>query len=1084
MVKVVQIPYDGSKVVWRHRAQNITSLLTNTLIPKEKNYSSSHLCYNIYSSRIIDNEIESCLKTCNGVDLGINGPILIQKYDSHGNGIEVLRLVMDKSEFDTKDFKDNNIKYCFERLLTIKNVTENEIKDLKLQASDDYYDNINKGIYVYLISLNELAILKLSLEEVSDGIDKAAVESLDNKSNIKYEIVLRSSVEDIFKSMLGNDEYMINKIKFCSDTNIYGIATSFYDYLEVSILLSNRLIIKFSLNPGNEFKEIYNLNDYYKFEQEVIQCFSYGHNSNSYIIGGKCIYILESETPLDRRLKRVYPSKDEDTKNSCDEDKYNTLKVMVSYAERLMKLQTLKNKNTSYVNVTGLAIHPIYSNILAFIESRNSKVIIIDLNQNSTIPLCEFSIPFTESIGNSTCRFRYVDWVFPRIKSNGDENGLKVESGLVLYCSSYPMIIYSLLTLEYSDSDIDEHFNIRVEFVKELGMSKWDIEQDRMYYYPMNTQLMESSIDYLDNIMDRYSIDDNFLSQYFHGYSGITVLSVNYKAINEFVSSDENIGKEEKAILYSQSTSKHKLVGLSEGRNTNGDIESFIFLALNNCGRVTEITLDLISNCQSESEYEEKEFSNYYYNNISEVYLCKELKDALVDLYANIKSSDDTSNNSYLKMRRAFITYPNSITSASDVINDELEVKSEQLTKRKYYNSKVYSGLELINWLLSSNECEMDEEYSSKLSSQLPMTNGFDYHKEFQTRPKILWSGDSISIDDCKKDDIVHIPSLVTQPFPLCSCRYFEFKDEFENNVNENTMVNTEITFDKEIKKPVFDIIGSKEFDYNYTLEEYLSFVPKGRFNDETNQINGHMSRIDRQIGKFIDNKDDKLALLRNLVNKISNHIFCLPLLPVSREMANNYLEHRHFIGGMMSDHKRKKWKISESCSRMKQPGCLLKHIISVENGINEISKMEKKFSERFVYDSENEDTNTVVCDKVNSRDNMNGNNDLFGSEAEYKDKLPNRGIYIDKKLIKSLIRYWDESCDYFGISEKRNVDGQDNSDVSVEKTSYIDLLNDDLSQWHDYPYISFETVDSNISENEQTRLSLMSYFDTQLSNV
>ncbi|KAH8740743.1 hypothetical protein FG386_002705 [Cryptosporidium ryanae] len=1074
MVKLVQTPYKGSKVVWRHRGPNITSLLTNALIPKEKNYSSSHLCYNVYSSRIIDNEVESCMKACSGADLGIRGPVVVQKYDSNGSGLEVLSLVREENGCDLGVSAENtNIKYCFERILTIDNVTEKEIKDLKLQTSYDYYENVNKGICVYLRSLNELVVLKLSVERVREGLNHIERKSLQNGQSVKYEVIMKSKVDHMIRSVLENNEYMIDRVKFDSDTSIYGIAASFYDYMEVSVLLSNRVIIRLSLNSGNEFKVLYNLNDCYKFEQEVIQCFSYGYDSNSYVVGGKCVYILELEegVSLNCRLKRVYPNKDEDAnKTPRGESECNTLKTMVSYTERLMKLQTLKNKNTSYLNVTGLAVHPLYPNILAFIESRSSKVVVIDLYQNSTVPLCEFSIPFTEALGNLTSRFRYIDWVLQRT-SNADEGVAKTNSGIVLHCSTYPMIIYSLLTIEYSEHDVDDHFNIKVEFVRELGMSKWDIEQDRMYYYPLRTQLIESSIDYLDNIMDRYSIDDTFLSQYFHGYSGITVLSVRYEAIDELTACGKDSDSDKELILSAQPTSKHKLTCLIDENGFDEDAESLIFLALNSCGRVTEATLDFVyDHCDGKHERksQEEEFSRYYDNNINGVYLCSELKDALMNLYVSMKSTSVECG--YLK-RRAFITYPNSISNASEQVNDELEVKSEQLTKRKYYNSKVYSGLDLINWLLEARECDVSEGYSGKLPSmQLPITNGFDYHKEFQAKPRILWSDDSILIGDDKKDQVVHIPSLVTQPFPLCSCRYFECKDEPES---ENG------SFFEEVKKPVFDVVGSKEFEYNYTLEEYLSFVPKEEQKDRGTQI-GECGIGPEKTAESADPGDGRLRLTKNLVSEMSDHVFCLPLLPVSREMANNYLENRHYVGGMTNDHKKRKWRISESCSRIRQPGCLLKHIIAVENEIENLSKVEKRFSERFVFsgdESWNESGNTPVCSNLSdlSCELDESNSQSSVSDVDCGDKLPNRGIYINKELIKSLIDFWDESCEYYGISEDKN-------DFNDDKK--IDLLNDDLSQWHSYPYISFETIDSSISENEQTRLSLMSYFETQLSNA
>ncbi|KAK9170839.1 Uncharacterized protein cmbei_8001581 [Cryptosporidium meleagridis] len=1239
---IFQYPLRHSRVVWRHKAPNITTLLTNTILPKEKTYSSSHLCYNVYSTRIIDNEIESCVKSCTGVDIGIeSGPILVQRYGTEDNGLEVLIL---------EKFKDSDDFY-FKRLMLMPNLIRKSIMDIKLQASSDFFYDKSNGINIFARSSDELVVVNLRSSEQEEGLE--------------CRVLLKSKISDLinrFREMEGVEGLLNNNGN--SGVTIYSIISSLYDFLEFTLLLSNRVILRISLRYGIiEKKMELDLNTIYEFGNEVIQCITYGSNPSSYLLGGKGLYILKKDSQSNYQVRMLFPCKDSNVRDfEEDELEENTLRNLVSYKDRLMKLQILRKKNISYSNITGISVHPIYSNLVALIDSRSSRVVVIDLYQNSRIPLGEFSIPFTESLGNHTSRFRYMEWVNPEMVKI--EQGInKCICGLMLYCSSYSRVIYSLIEFEYDDMNSNQYYKMSLKGVKELSMGTWDLNQDRNYYVPKTTQLLESNVDLLDMILESYSIDDNILSQIFHGLSGLTVFSLKKEYMGGY-------------LVIPPSTSRHNILL----NNSYNDKESFeeneddkmnqglIFLSLSTCGRLTCTNIYLVKEeCidfregVSEEAMEGNEkldrirrllHDQVFVNELSGVYLTKRMKESLGEFYQFIlrKESglgselnkivrlpqimepkvedrmgriesrvkfvgsdnlqnvhEETAEGNYInekKRGKKDDRVESRAIDEEDGKNSELEVVNEQLTKRQYYNTRVYNGQELIDLLLEGKDdwekdkCEdleqerniqelsglrdnedielasdyintpilsemnvtpdldlIEEDYmaggkrtfedfknrrnrnsfgrrlgiysddsnwsmseimnSTKVELPLALTNGFDYRKEFKKVPGALWVQESM-LFEIFKGECVHIPSLETQPFPLCSCRYFEENDSKDKNITNNN--NHHLHLEEESiegiinkSRPVFDIIGAKGYEYNTTLEEYLSFVKEDSEEEEEEKE----KEKDKENGVYILN--DTLKLL-------SDSIIELPLTPVSEKIAENYLKYNKYLGGKLNDKKilKKKWKISQSCSRMRQPGCLLKYLIinelevkkafreeeilrekekekdkgvgglEDERGDNLTNLDEDELEKRLEVEMEDLEEDSEIAGEWGEGEGIEGGVKEVGEketfedfmdESEYEDManlkkniLPNRGIYINEKLINTLKVFWDESCDFYGLNRIGHEHG--------EEQATIDLLNDDLSQWHNYPYISFESVDSNIEEKEQLRLSLMSYVDTQLSNV
>lgn len=1291
---IFQYPLRHSRVVWRHKAPNITTLLTNTILPKEKSYSPSHLCYNVYSTRIIDNEIESCVKSCTGVDIGIeSGPILVQRYGTEDNGLEVL--ILDK-------FKDSDDFY-FKRLMLIPNIMKKSIMDIKLQASSDFFYDKSNGINIFARSSDELVVVNLRNSEQEEGLE--------------YRILLKSKISDLidrFREMEGIEGLLNNNGN--SGVTIYSIISSLYDFLEFTLLLSNRIILRISLRYGIiEKKMELNLNTIYEFGNEVIQCITYGSNPNSYLLGGKGLYILKKDSQNNYQVRMLFPCKDSNVIDlEEDELEENTLRNLVSYKDRLMKLQILRKKNISYSNITGISVHPIYSNLVALIDSRSSKVVVIDLYQNSRIPLGEFSIPFTESLGNHTSRFRYIEWVNPEMVKI--EQGINIcKCGLMLYCSSYSRVIYSLIELEYDEMNSNQYYKMSLKGVKELSMGTWDLNQDRNYYIPKITQLLESNVDLLDMILESYSIDDNILSQIFHGLSGLTVFSLKKEYMGGY-------------LVIPPSTSRHNIL-LNNSENNKERFEEneddkinqgLIFLSLSTCGRlsctniylVKEECIDFRGEGVSGEIMEGSErldkirrllYDQVFMNELNGVYLTKRMKESLGEFYQFILRKENGLGSELNKIVRfpqimepkvedrmgriesrvKFIGSDNLQNFQEDMVegncihekkrggirgkggrkennrtenkgmdeedgkNSELEVVNEQLTKRQYYNTRVYNGQELIDWLLEceddweKDECkdleqernveelglrdnenielrnddintpilsEMDitpdivmdssqltdtpdldvieEDYivrgkksledfknrrnrnnykrklgiysddsnwsmneimnSAKVELPLAITNGFDYQKEFKKVPGALWVQESM-LFKIFNDECVHIPSLETQPFPLCSCRYFEENDSVDKNMmnDYNHLHLEEESIEGIINKsrPVFDIIGAKDYEYNITLEEYLSFVK-----EDSEEEKEERDKEERRefTGEKDKEKGNGVYILNDTLKLLSDSIIELPLTPVSEKMAENYLKYNKYLGGKFNDKKilKKKWKISQSCSRMRQPGCLLKYLIINELEVKKAFREEEILREREKEkDKEKKGEEDLEDDRGDNITNLDENElekrlevemedleeDLetvgewgegievgveegeeiegeriegegtkegakggvgekenfedFIDESEYegmpnlkKNILPNRGIYINEKLIDTLKVFWDESCDFYGLNRIGHEQG--------EKKATIDLLNDDLSQWHNYPYISFESVDANIEEKEQLRLSLMSYVDTQLSNV
>ncbi|KAF7458291.1 hypothetical protein HWI79_1200 [Cryptosporidium felis] len=1138
--EILQLPLRTSRVVWRHKAPNIATLLTNSLVPKERNYSASHLCYNAYSARILDNEVESCVRSCAGDDLNLSGPVVFQRCGAEENGLEVLGLERVGGCGD----------FCFKRVLLIPQVLEGSIKDVRLQASHDFYYERRNGVYVYLRSSVEVAVLNLR-----KGTER-----------VEHELVLRSSVRELLRSSGSRKTASGGE----ADVTIYSAVPSTYDFLEFILLLSNRLILRISLNNQARelrLRQVLDLDEIYKFESDVIQCISYGSNPNACILGGKGIYTLESANGKSR-LEMVFPIKERDEEDFDDK----TIRSAVSITGRLMRLQTARNKNISYCNITGLAIHPVYSNILAAIDSKSSKVYVVDLLQDTSIPLGEFSIPFSEGLGNHTSRFRHIEWVNLRLVERSQQRN-KFRSGLLLFCSSYWRAVYSQLELEFDERNGDRHYRVEVRGVKELTLGTWSLEQDREFYSPKKVQMLESNADLLDMILEGFSIDDNVLSQIFHGFLGLTAFSIEEGRRPREGEGDHRVGLEAK--LVPSSTSRQFISeSVTERVSSEDEREGLVVLALNSCGRLTSVNLCVLRSGREGSERtlaQARLFGEIFASELGQVYLPKELRISLEEFYQ--QAYGQNTGLDFGRVESSGIPRVVGPVGSGEAINEDLEVLNEQLTKRKYYNSKVYNGFELLSWLL--NEGQEEEEgfgpgegvdsgreleqgqsgfsgmshsrlmKMSKLRLPLPITNGFDYHKEFKSIPRVLWADAGSVIFGELARDCVHIPSLETQPFPLCSCRYFEenagTSGDEDSDSEKGSYYYAHLTAPfgaRSPERPSFDIVGAKDIQYNSTLEEYLSFVRPEDEQEERDWV-----QQEKEVNA------DKIYILKDTLGTMSDWLNSLHLVPVSNSIAENYLKYNKYLGGKQSQKsvRRSKWRISQSCSRMRQPGCLLKHLIINELEVNKAFEEERRRNTREgqAPESEADDEDTGAEEELEEEEEEweeeeeeweeeeeeweeeeeDGGSEGEGGDCEdgyfdeeelgrrfesvmekvgqeerrglsaegkdglpartrVRDSLPRRGVYISKKLIRTLRSFWDESCEYYGLdSSKRQEQGEgENEDAGGSKT--IDVLRDDLSQWHNYPFVSFESVDARIGDKEQLRLSLMSYVDTQLSNV
>ncbi|KAJ1605680.1 hypothetical protein OJ253_3045 [Cryptosporidium canis] len=266
--RIFQYPLRSSRVVWRSKAPNIAALLTNTLLPREGNYSPSHLCYNVYSSRIIDGEIESCVKSCVGVDIGVDpGPVLVQRYGAEENGLELLCLERFEGSED----------FYWRRLLQIPSLLQGPIRDLKLQTSHDFCLSRTQGINIFVRSTGEVAVLNLT-GCLEDGLS--------------YTILLRSGVGELLGGFQDGDGAGQGYVDH--EVSIYCMVSSLYDFFEFSLLLSDRRILRMQFKDGAFRREMeLDLNGIYEFEGEVVQTMAYGGGPGSYLLGGKGLYMLQ-----------------------------------------------------------------------------------------------------------------------------------------------------------------------------------------------------------------------------------------------------------------------------------------------------------------------------------------------------------------------------------------------------------------------------------------------------------------------------------------------------------------------------------------------------------------------------------------------------------------------------------------------------------------------------------------------------------------------------------------------------------------------------------------------------------------------
>ncbi|KAJ1612004.1 hypothetical protein OIY81_1515, partial [Cryptosporidium canis] len=494
-------------------------------------------------------------------------------------------------------------------------------------------------------------------------------------------------------------------------------------------------------------------------------------------------------------------------------------------------------------------------------------------------------------------------------------------------------------------------------------------------------------------------------------------------------------------------------------------------------------------------------------------------------------------------------------SGADEGVNEELEVANEQLTRRQYYNSRVFSGLDLVSLLLGgdgSDDLDLDGETetpvldhadlvsvrsgdsgnaqsvhggrrcgsggrlqvhsedgewsmeeilseSRRMSLPLTLTNGFDYQKEFRGLPRALWTEDSM-LSRRLPGECVHIPSLDAQPFPLCSCRYQEdvSGEGLESGGDEDSLAGSSVMLEEGASRrstPVFDVVGAKNYEFNSTLEEYLSFVQED-FPERSSE------------------EDGGVYVLNDTLRQLSESINELPLTPVSERMAENYLKYNRYLGGRLNDERlfKRKWRVSQSCSRMKQPGCLLKYLainelevrradereealrrLDADEGsesetaaLNE-DELERMFQEEMEMEDggdrededgedgeeeeedeeeeeEEEEENWDDEEEEEEEENWDNEEEEEGEKGEKKkrrgrrgrsgrrrgrDVLPRRGVLISKRLISTLKVFWDESCDFYGLNSVGGEEGE-----GEERRETLDLLEDDLSQWHDYPRI------------------------------
>ncbi|KAJ1605683.1 hypothetical protein OJ253_3046 [Cryptosporidium canis] len=751
--------------------------------------------------------------------------------------------------------------------------------------------------------------------------------------------------------------------------------------------------------------------------------------------------------------------------------------------------------------------------------------------------------------------------------------------GIMLFCSSYPRVVFSLIELEYREAESNQYYRMEIVGVRELEMGTWDLCQDRDFYSPRKTQLLESNADMLDIILEGYSVDDNALSQVFHGLSGLTALSLQRPRLDASGQGDGS-----GCLVTPPSTSRHCIFlrdSAGSSRDPKDSMEAgLMFLSLNTCGRLTCKYVYVYQGEEGDVETVRRLlYERVFGGELSGVYLSRGMKESLGELYQFILRDEEGLSGGLRRVSR----FPQILRpgaggmSGTDLacsqgsrgagvgegMNEELEVANEQLTRRQYYNSRVFSGLDLVSLLLGADgsedldfdgetetpvldhasfvsvrsgdsenaqsvhggrrcgsggrfqvhsedgEWSMEEimSESRRMSLPLTLTNGFDYQKEFRGLPRALWTEDSV-LSRRLSGECVHIPSLDAQPFPLCSCRYLEEAsgEGLESSGDEDCYAGSSVMLQEGANRrstPVFDVVGAKNYEFNSTLEEYLSFVQED-FPERSSGEGG---------GVYVLN--DTLRQLSESINE-------LPLTPVSERMAENYLKYNRYLGGRLNDERlfKKKWRVSQSCSRMKQPGCLLKYLainelevrradereealrrLDADEGSESETRalsedeLERMFQEEMENDDREDDDEEEENDDREDDDEEDGeenddredDDEEDGEEEEKRgrsgrrrgDVLPRRGVLISKRLISTLKVFWDESCDFYGLNSVGGL-----GEEGEERRETLDLLEDDLSQWHDYPYVSFGSVDARIEEKENLRLSLMSYVDTQLSSL
>ncbi|KAL7068285.1 hypothetical protein ACR3K2_12720 [Cryptosporidium serpentis] len=1135
-------PSRSSEIVWRNSGPNISTLLTNTILPVNSSYRSSHLYYNVYSRRILDSETECCMKFCNGKCIGYNEPILILRCGINENNIEILTF---ENKFKDSENLFNNIGLSLKRIAYISEIFETPIYDISVQSSSDFNFPSSFGIYIYLRSMTYLCVIQLYLDNFL----------------VKHKIVFNGTVNNFLKYLKTKD----------TQKSIYSIVASPYDFCEISALLSNGVIIRLNFLEYINSVNIYTVEDSEsKKSDEVFQCLIYGYNSDVYFVGGKYIYLyncsennkeLHSDNiQLDRTSNKdnddlgdindkfcgnnsnnesfqqdpgtsisnftidemrwinknsktvTYSTMNNDETSINNETLNNTesyticsnsthsicsaimlypwnqnlrttFKSSVSLSDRTVRLESLRNKNVSLSNITALALHPIYPYILAAVDVKSSKVVVIHTNQNTNIPLAEFSIPLVESV-NSRCRF--IQWVYPisnqkenndiynniayEVNSNDyntkisdnkdttgnignlifpmissfsfDSNNTKQDQGLILYLGSYPYAIYAKISIQPFIHNIDEPYILKIMEIIKIPLGIWSLQNDRDYYVPKNTQLIESSLDLMDFILEQSSVDDNALAQKFHGLTGICTLGYN---VNFGVCQQYKQHGYEGNFFVAPSTSKHHMPNIYK--------DALIVLGLNTCGRLTTCSILKIQNRDSNPNLELN--NSWLYNSIQSIilnksYFCANLDQNFFELM-KINYCNKSCINLYYDLPR--IVKPRE--SLRKCHNSDLENANEQFSKRKYYNSYIYNGLQILEFILSTPKKDINMvnnnlsyQDSLKIRGIPPVTNSFDYRREFDTMPNDPW---------LNEENILHIPSPTNQPYPLCTCRYFEMnKSDNSYHFDDNRNFEDKIS----IERP-FDIVGIKHIDYSITLEELLSnSIQEGLDLLLTSELEQkEIQETNSEIGLNKENFVYQIPI--DILNSLANHITCLPSLPVSKRMAKNY---REYIRSKCKD----KWKLANCCSRLKQPGCIIKYLIQ-----------DNQCQYNFLDNSNYNNLSSEYFIEINHYHDVNyehNDNNKIKNKTDHANSLIQRGTIINEELIEKLEKYWMESLTHIDLKE--DIYSQDN------KLFEIDLSNCDLSSWYNYPLVTFENITSKIAEKQKLKTSILSFVETQLSNI